>query len=300
MLSILIPVYNFPISPLVQDLLGQARELDVEVEIICLDDGSAPLYREQHRILADWPGVRYEELPENLGRSRIRNRLAEMASYPFLLFMDCDSAVAGPGFLSEYLQQAREQRVVVGKRIYHPEPPSDRRKYLRWLYGVERESKPADRRNEQPYHAFCTHHFLVPKAVFSQIQFDPALRQYGHEDTQFGLDLRRIGVEVLHTDTPLLHIDLEDAETFLEKTRKGIQNLVYLQQKGSGIETRLTHLYGRLKKIGLSPLLSTIYLTSHQVLERQLTGPKPSLRIFDWYKLCYLAYCQRRGSTEQP
>jgi glycosyltransferase involved in cell wall biosynthesis len=289
MLSILIPIYNFDVRKLVSDLGKEAETLGIPYEILCFDDGSKPEYLHIHQVLNQQTHVEYRELPENLGRSRIRNFLAQEAKYPYLLFMDCDSGVASSDFLSNYLALASPDQVIVGKRVYQPSPPKDAQRYFRWLYGVKREQRSAKVRNQHPFEGFCTHHFLCPKAVFEKIQFDPNLRQYGHEDTQFGLDLEKIGVRVIHTDNPLLHIDLEPIAEFLPKTLKGIENLVYLQSKGSGIKTRLSDFYEHLKKWKLIPFVIFIFRLSHKILEKNLHSKKPDLRVFDLYKLGYLA-----------
>ena len=90
MLSILIPVYNFNIVPLVKELHGQASRLSIPFEIIVLDDCSSELLRDQNKEVSSLPGVKFKILDRNIGRARIRNRLAEMAKYSSLLFMDCD------------------------------------------------------------------------------------------------------------------------------------------------------------------------------------------------------------------
>ena len=289
MLSILIPVYNFDVRKLVSDLGKEAQNLDIPYEILCFDDGSKPEYLHIHQSLNQQAHVEYRELAENLGRSRIRNFLAQEAKYPYLLFMDCDSGVASSDFLRNYLALAAPDQVIVGKRIYQELPPEDEQRYFRWLYGVKREQRSAKVRNLNPFEGFCTHHFLCPKAVFDKIQFDPNLRQYGHEDTQFGLDLEKIGVQVVHTDNPLLHIDLEPISEFLPKTLKGIENLVYLQAKGSGIKTRLSDFYDRLNKWKLIPLVLICFNWSRKILEKNLHSKRPDLRVFDLYKLGYLA-----------
>ncbi|MCB0642084.1 MAG: glycosyltransferase [Phaeodactylibacter sp.] len=299
MLSILIPIYNFDIRKLVSDLEAAAQQLEVPYEILCFDDGSNADFRRLHQPLNERPHIHYRELPENLGRSRIRNLLAAEARYSYLLFMDCDSGLTSSDFLSNYLALAAPNRVVVGKRMYQAQPPQEAERYFRWLYGIQREQRSAGQRNTHPYEAFCTHHFLCPKAVFDQLQFDPNLRQYGHEDTQFGLDLEHIGIEVRHTDNPLLHIDLEPVDEFLPKTLRGIENLVYLQAKGSGIKTRLSDFHARLQKWGAAPLLALLYPRWKMLLEKNLRSDKPKLWVFDLYKLSYLAYFSRLRQKDQ-
>src|SRR4030042_2590249 len=87
MLSILIPVYNFNVVRLVGEVHHQALNSGAKFEIIVVDDGSDIHYKEQNRIISKLQDIRYEELSENIGRSRIRNKLAGMAAFPCLLFL---------------------------------------------------------------------------------------------------------------------------------------------------------------------------------------------------------------------
>jgi hypothetical protein len=287
MLSILIPIFHFDVRPLVGALLEQARLLEAPWEIVCLDDGSVEVWREKNREMAGWEGVRYLELPENTGRSRARNRLAEEAAYPYLLFMDCDGMPAAADFLEKYLAVCRPGLVAVGTRAYSKKPPADPERYFHWHYGKMREQRPAAERNLNPYDAFCTFHFLCPREIFLSIRLDESLRQYGHEDTQFGSDLKARGVEILHIDNDLLHLDVEPLEVFLHKTRQGIENLAYLSVKNPALGSRLLQMYFRIRP--LSPALARCYRLTRRMMERQFISRRPSLRLFDLYKLGCLA-----------
>jgi glycosyltransferase involved in cell wall biosynthesis len=287
MLSILIPVYRFDVRPLVRALLQEASGLTEPWEIVCLDDGSPAGFWEKNREMASWEGVRYEELAKNAGRSRIRNLLAERARYSLLLFMDCDGMPAGPDFLRQYLGHCRPGQVVVGTRAYAPEPPEDASRYFHWLYGRLREERPAAERNLQPYDAFCTFHFLCPRDIFLSIRLDESLRQYGHEDTLFGADLKKRGIPVLHIDNPVTHLDVETTEEFLKKTRQGIENLAFLARKNPDMGSRLLQTYWKIRLF--APLLVLGFRLFRKDMERQFGSRRPSLRLFDLYKLCWLA-----------
>ena len=126
MISILIPVYNDKVVELVETLQSQCTALELPFEIICLDDGSQERYRKDNSRLNDLDGVRYVELAENIGRSRIRNRLADMAKYSYLLFMDGDSKVIKMDFLTNYLPVMKPQCVLYGGRVYSEKPPKEK------------------------------------------------------------------------------------------------------------------------------------------------------------------------------
>ena len=287
MLSILIPVFQFDVRPLVRTLLGQASHLPEAWEILCFDDGSEERWREKNREMEHWAGVQYEELSQNVGRSRIRNRLAQAANFPFLLFLDCDGMPQEVNFLSTYLAACIPGQVVVGTRTYSETPPDDPDHFFHWHYGRTREQRPASERNRQPYDAFCTFHFLCPRELFLHILLDESLRQYGHEDTQFGYELRKRNIPVVHIDTALMHLDVEPTGVFLEKTRQGIENLAYLGRKNPELGSRLLQVYRKLRP--LSPILALAYRLGRKTMERQFHSNRPSLRLFDLYKLGYLA-----------
>lgn len=285
MLSILIPIYNFEITDLVEALRGQAERSGVDFEIICFDDGSVDSIKEKHRPLAQLGKVRYEEMPENQGRSAIRNRLAAAAQYPYLLFMDGDSKVVTPDYIEKYIAAADLDALVYGGRVYAKEAPGEANLLFHWNYGRQREVMPARTRSQAPYHAFQTNNFMVPKAIFQEIKFEESLKQYGHEDTLFGFELKRRGVKMKHIDNPLEHIGLETVDDFLKKTEQGIENLLYLKKDYPYIETRLLKAYDKIDRLGLKSLFSICFQAIKPFLQKQLKKGRINMRWFDFYKL---------------
>ena len=172
MLSILIPSYNFEISKLIADLNKQATELQIKFEIVVIDDASNSYFRSKNSNIRKHDSVKYFELSENIGRSKIRNKLAEMANYQNLLFMDCDSQVVDNKYISNYLPYCNKENLVCGGRTYTENPPVEKSLYLRWLYGVKRECSNAEIRNQYPNKSFMTNNFLISKKIFSELKFD--------------------------------------------------------------------------------------------------------------------------------
>ncbi len=277
-------------------MIAQGRELGVPFEVIALDDGSAPAFREINRSISQFPEVAYEELPANIGRAAIRNRLGDLAQYPFLLFMDADSEVVRGDYLRTYLQAAAEDRVLVGGTCYSPAPPKDRALYLRWLYGVRREQRPVALRRRAPWSSFLTHHFVISRSLFQRVRFDERLRDYGHEDTLFGLALQQAGISIAHLDNPLKHAGLEPASVFLQKTQSSIRNLVFLHSQGYPLPSRLLEGYRLLKRLGLAAWASRAFERRQAALRNCLEGPAPQLWQLDLYKLGYLCRLMRNPS----
>lgn len=285
MLSILIPVFNFDIRALVAALHDQCEQSGAAFEILCFDDGSADDFKTKNREIWKYNNLIYKELPQNLGRSAIRNALAQAARFDYLLFMDCDSHVPDASYLQNYLDHLQSGTVVYGGRSYQPKPPTDPSLYFHWHYGRQREQTTADQRSKTPYHSFMTNNFIIPRQLFLSIRFDESLRQYGHEDTLFGLELARRQVPILHIDNPLEHIGLEPVDIFLEKTRQGVENLAKLHQAEKKIETRLLTTFLALKNWGLVGILRLVFRFSNDWMVRNLNSKSPDLRVFDFYKL---------------
>ncbi len=316
MLSILIPIFNFDIRPLVANLHGQCEALGIGYEILCFDDGSTPEFKTLNKEIWKLPNVIYREMPTNLGRSAIRNALGKAARFDYLLFMDCDSKVVSSDFIKKYaghihvgffpwdspnkdamknsgqnpnesptIPPGRPNALVYGGRCYADTPPTDHAIYFHWYYGRYREQTTAAERSRSPYHGFMSNNFMVPKSIFLDIQFDETLRQYGHEDTLFGMELSKRGVPIIHIDNPLEHIGLESVDVFLKKTEQGIENLVKLKKEGKPIESRLLVAMQRCKKYRIDWLVSGIVSVAKPFMVQQLKSKNPNLAIFDLLKL---------------
>jgi len=65
--------------------------------------------------------------------------------------------------------------------------------------------KSAVERNKHPHRGFSTFNVLFEKSVFSKIRFNEELKQYGHEDTLLGFQLKKAGIDILHIDNGLMH-----------------------------------------------------------------------------------------------
>ncbi|MFN3341612.1 MAG: glycosyltransferase family 2 protein [Flavobacteriales bacterium] len=294
MLSVLIPVYNFDVRPLVKDLSTQAQRSGKTVEIICLDDGSKAEFKNQNRSLSQLPGVSYEELPHNTGRSIIRNLLAKKASYDHLLFIDCDSQTESTSYIWNYINALKTDVVIYGGRSYAPDAPQDHAYFLRWEYGRQREVLSPEKRKQHPYRSFMTNNFVVPKSLFLSIGMDESLQGYGHEDTLFAQELCERKIEVVHIDNPLRHIGLETNKVFLEQTANGVRNLHRLIQRNKVLpDNRLFSMYKKLRGTIFGTLFYSWFRRNKQNIESNLCGSNPSLRKFDLYKLGLLLEIDR-------
>ncbi|WP_426491599.1 glycosyltransferase family 2 protein [Hymenobacter sp. 102] len=288
-LSVLIPVFNYDVRPLVRALLAQAPDWSGPLEIHCLDDGSEEKFRLQNRELGELPGVVYQELARNVGRAAIRNQLAAAARHQWLLLLDNDSRLPDAQFLARYAGARHLAPVLSGGTAYEPAPPPETALRLRWLYGRHREARPAAVRQQAPHGQLTLNNLLIEAEVFRRLGLDESLTRYGHEDTKFGWHLRRAAVTVQHLDNPVLHDGLEPAPVFLQKTHDAVRNLVQLyQEEGLGADTKLLRAALRLKRWGLSEAVCTAFGLRREQVRRNLLSSRPSLRQLDALKLYWL------------
>ncbi|PCJ84386.1 MAG: glycosyl transferase [Flavobacteriales bacterium] len=296
MLSILIPIYNFDVVDLANELHRQAENCGIDFEILCVDDFSQIHYKEKNRLVAGLEKVEYIELKENIGRAKIRNLLADKAKFDYLLFLDCDSKTVSGNFIKNYVENHDEQCLVYGGRCYEPIQPTDKKKYLRWHYGTQREQISLQQRRSLPYKSFMTNNFLIPKIIFQQIKFNKNIKGYGHEDTLFGQELKKQQISIKHIDNCLCHIGLEDAHEFLEKTRNGVKNLALLiRQKMIDEDVRLYKSYQKIKCWKMLWTVKLLFWLFEKQIRKNLLSANPSLKKFDFYKLGILVKDMKKG-----
>ncbi len=286
MLSILIPVYNQDVYSLVKSLHDQLMSIDHDFEILCLDDASTQ--KNNNSKIDTLEHSKYVLLENNIGRSAIRNKLADMAKYELLLFIDSDMLVIDDSFIHNYLSAYQSYDVVYGG-IKYQSTCLDQKRLLRWKYGIERESISVDKRNSKPYLSakFCN--LLIRKKVFSDIQFEEQIKLYGHEDTLFSLEMQSHKLKLLHIDNPLLHDGLEDSRIYLEKVEIASINLKKIAELHPNnsllLNLPLLSTYLILKKYNLKSIYKFIYQIFAKGIERNLLSSKPNIRLLDFYKL---------------
>jgi len=288
-LSVLIPVFNCDVTKLVWQLVEQAAAWPGPVSIDLLDDGSNAHFRLLNARVADWPLVRYQKLPRNVGRAAIRNRLAAAAQHKWLLLLDNDSLLPDAQFLARYAAVRDQAAVLIGGTCYQATPPADAARYLRWLYGRAREARPAATRHAAPYSQLTINNALIQADILRQFPLDERLTGYGHEDTKFGVELAAAHVSILHLDNPVLHDGLELAAVFLQKSEQAVRNLAQVyRQDGLGTDSRLLLTALRLRRLGLAPAARVALGTMVPALRRRLLAAAPHLRLLDLLKLFWL------------
>ena len=295
MISILIPVYNFDVTELATELNRQCMDLGMPFEILCYDDGSKPDFKTQNQTIT-LEFVTYKELDKNHGRARIRNLMASESKYNFLIFIDCDMGVCSSAFIKNYLDHY-DKGAIVGGITYSARPPEEKQQYLRWYYGISRESNSAGSRKEKPYASFMSGNFAISKEFFEMVQFDEKLDGYGHEDTLFGLELKTKRIPIVHIDNFLLHNGIDTAEDFLNKTENAVNNLARLimDNKIGNNDVRLYQIWRRVKMWGGDWLLRTFFHIRKKSIVENLKSNNPTLKNLDLYKLGLLSVKLNEG-----
>ena len=281
--SILIPIYNLDARELARQLLEQASSLNIPFEIRCYDDGSSIETKKINQELNSIKNIIYHELPVNMGRSAIRNKLAKEAVYPNLILLDCDSRIVRKDFLNKYLKTAENNSVAIGGTVYQGK--SDKVYSLRWKYGKEREEKSAAGRSLEPYASITMNNIFIRKSIFMENQLDENIRTYGHEDTKFGNMLRRKGIPIFHIDNPVEHCGLEENQEFIDKTLDGIKNYYKLIKEGYAGNSRLRKTYNIIRHFPFRNIFIAIYKMMESNIRKNLLSENPSLFYFDLFRL---------------
>lgn len=237
MLSICIPVYNYDGRPPVRELLRQAWEANLVVEILLYDNAAGFEHQKANAELTAYPEVRYHRMTRHLSRARIRNKMAREASFDRLIMMDVDG-YPNANFLTRYLS-APPYAVVSGGRVYAPEPPSDPSLLLHWKYGRRRASIAPARRRQSPYYGFQSNNFMVARELLLDHPL-PDITGYGHEDTLWGQLLAPHGIGITYIDNPVTHLGLEEELVFVQRQRQAVRSLRELQHRHPTLRTRLT------------------------------------------------------------
>ncbi len=289
MLSILIPVYNYNVVPLVEALQKNMQGLNIPYEIIVFNDASSSFLNE-NLVLKEKQNVVYEILEENIGRSKIRNLLAKKAKYEWLLFLDSDVIPTNTTFISDYLPSINtEVKVVYGGILYSEKKP-EKEKLLRWIYGKERESLPFNIRSKKPYISFLTLNFLVHKSIFEKVSFNESIPNLRHEDTLFSYNLKQQQIPIFHINNPVYHLGLDTFENAIQKENEALLALKNLLDRNliAFDYLKISRLFHIIKRCQLVIFIGLIHNRISSLMINNLASSQPSLFIYDLYRLGYL------------
>lgn len=289
MLSILIPIYNYNVFPLVVELHRQCLECGIAFEIICQDDASNSPLNVQNEKVNELSYCSFISLKENVAHRENRNMLAEKAQYTYLLFIDGDSIIINTEYIQNYIENLSDFDALYGGRI-HPEAcPSDNQS-LRWKYGKFIEDKVAKERIKQPYSSLLFNNTVIKKTVFNRVQFDKNITLYGHDDTQLAYQLSLLKIKVGHIDNQVEHGDIDKNHVYLKKTESSLKSLLFLfeNKKINADFVSMLKAFVLLKKTGGIYLIRLFHSIFGNLIAKTLVSKKPSLFLFNIYRLGYL------------
>lgn len=289
MLSILIPTYNYNIFPLVSELRSQCETCGIAFEIIALDDASL-LFHPENEQVNTLQNCSYAILEANIGRSAIRNLLAKKATYNQMLFLDADVFPKDKNFIANYVNAIDStEKVIAGGLLYTAERP-ETELLLRWVYGSKREVISKELRSEKPYQSFLSSNFIITKSLIAKVPFNESIPDLRREDTLFSFNLMQHKIAIKHIDNPVYHLGLDRFEVALQKENESLDGLKYLLQHNllSPDYIKISRLYATIKKLGLHSVFYFFHLLARPMLLKNLSGPNPSLYLFDFYRVGYL------------
>ena len=288
-LSILIPAYNYDCTQLVQGLCRQLSEMvsiGVKSEVIVAEDGTSDEDAlAANATIAKWEHCRYIRRSENVGRAAIRNFLTQNATYEWLLFLDCDMELPDDMFVRRYLESYGHEVVDGGFGVSENKALEGHN--LRYTYEWHAQDKHSvEQRRNNPYRSFRTTNFLVSRQIMTDIPFDERFLHYGYEDVLFGKMLKQRGITIEHIDNPMILTCVESNDTFIDKTEEGLRTLYRFREDLRGYSQLLTFVSGI--HVGLVKSSIRLWHRLFGPLERRhLCGNRPTLRIFNIYKVGY-------------
>lgn len=296
-LSICVPVYNFDVNELVNELRDQIDK-GLEAEILLIDDASEKPFIENNRDLRSKVG-QFIFLDKNIGRSKIRNLFLKYSNSDYLLFLDCDGKVISKNFLKnyiEYIDSKNPDVIFGGRKVSDVKPDSEYG--LRWKFATERENLPVEKRVESPYLDFQTNNFVVKRSVLEKVPFNEGITQYGYEDLVFSKDLHDQDIKIDHIDNPIFNNDVETNAVFLAKADQSARSLAQLIKNDKNFDRvsqiKLAKAYLFMYKTGTIYIYRLLYRIVKSRLEKKLLTGSASLRALDLYKLGQLTLYMNR------
>jgi hypothetical protein len=298
MLSLLIPTYDYNVYPLVLELNEQCKTCGIEYEIIVLDDAGS-LFCKENQAINNLKNCTFSSNDTNIGRSKMRNLLAQKARYDWLLFLDADTIPLQTNFISTYIDYTKKgNQIIYGGITYSVNQPP-RNNALRWFYGREREAIEEQQRSLNPYISFLTLNFMIPKVFFKVIQFNEDIPNLRHEDTLFSFELSKKKIPILHITNPIIHLGLDSNDVFLDKTKQSVVALKNLVDEDliDANYVRLAKVAKKMNALKLDWLATIFYNTFKDKIEKKLCSENPSMFLFDVYRLSY--YCTLSQSKKK-
>ncbi|MDO5510220.1 MAG: glycosyltransferase [Weeksellaceae bacterium] len=287
MLSILVPVYAYDVTALVQHLHHACTHADITFEIRIADDASKdPSLQHRNSQLQNLSHTTYTQRPQNVGNRLNRQSLAQEAQYDWLLFLDADTLPVSENFIELYVAEIRsnESDAICGGIAYKPSTDAATQN-LRHLYGSRQESLTNAANTDVG--EWKGSNFLIRKSVFQQIQTLQLPSIYGYVDVTYGITLKKNGFKTKFINNPVYHLGLESSKRFLEKTDLAMQNALFLYNNlpESRQYIKILKWFHATRPVIISQIFVTSFQLTSSLLKRNLLSNKPNIFLFQFYKL---------------
>lgn len=289
-LSILIPTYNFVCRRLVEcikrqaDLIKESFPNSFRYEIIIAEDGSFDMDTiKENKAIESLENCKHIIYTVNEGRAVIRNKLARLSKFRWLLFIDSDMTIDNESFLLYYLKTSSDTVIDGGVKI--KDDKHFLRNNLRFIYEKSAEHyHTAQMRRKTPYSHFHTANFMILREVMLKFPFDERFKNYGYEDILLGKTLNENNLKISHIENPVSFEVFESNELFVQKTEEGLNTLYYFRNELSGY-SKLLDIANKLEKTGLKKIIVFVHKILRTTERKNIAGNKPSLLIFKLYKI---------------
>lgn len=290
MISILIPVFNYNLKPLIKALTAQAIKLDTQYEIIVCDDCSTEkkLQFDNKKYCCE-NNIIFLVNNHNKGRTLTRQVLAKNAQYKWLLFLDADVIPKSNCFLQSYYSEIKPKLDCLYGGICYDNKKPNNRFILRWKFGHKREDIPLNTRRKTPYKSIASGNLLIKKEVFLNINQLLDKNWYGY-DNYFSTELKKHQNTIQHINNPVYHLGLESNEYFLQKKEAAARTIFLLHQEGffeNNHDNGLLNAFQKLQQTTLLPVFNLLFKWNKSWIKQNLLSKKPSLFLLNIYRLGY-------------
>ena len=281
MLSICIPVYNTDCSALLDLLAKQIAQLEETVEVLVCDDFSTN-YTQENEAVCQRNGFSFFKNKENLGSISTRIKMAKSSRFNWLLFIDSDMMPVHNKYLLNYIRNIKSASVVFGGYRYKKD---NRKTQLRKNYGISREEKTANERNQKPFKYVFSGNMLIQKEIFIKIIKDPS-NCYAY-DLLLGERFNNNKVKLLHIDNGTFHLGIEDNISYLKNQMNGAKLLRawFENDEINSDHNNLIKVYKILEKMYISKILFSPTLRLHIIIRRILIKFGGPVVLLDWFRL---------------
>lgn len=235
-IAVLIPIYNWNISKLLQELCSQiaSNGFENDISLCLLDDFSSEEFSFDYTdIICHFAkmgvSICYKSNEVNLGRSVTRNKLLEFSSSDYCLLLDSDVIPDASDFLLEYYNYALSSKfdIVCGGVSYKQAVDPDLEFGFYLYQGRNISEKPSAIRNVSPWKWIFTANVMVKRNVFEAIPFSDRFSGYGYEDIEWGIRLAQ-SVSIIHIDNTVTHLGLLNDALYQNKMKDSIKNYFIL------------------------------------------------------------------------